>query len=89
MFIGDIHNNKAPGLEAILDYLNINYCDKNDPAINNNYYTTHKHMYNNDYSQHVTNKLGKRKTNKPYNHSFKQDNLLNMTKPIKFVKRYS
>jgi len=81
-FIGDINNDRVPGLEALLDYLNANYYDRNDPAINNNYYTIHKHLYNNDYTQYVTNKIDNRKTFKNYNHVFKEDNFLNLTKHI-------
>ena len=41
-FVGEISNTRVPGLQAILDYLQQNYYDKLDPAINYNYFTTYR-----------------------------------------------
>ena len=41
-FTGSITNTRVPGLQAILDYLQQNYYDKLDPAINYNYFTAYR-----------------------------------------------
>ena len=82
-FTGDINDTRVPGLESILDYINTNFYDKTDPAINYNYYTIHKHLYNNDYTQNITNKIDNRKFINKYLHRF------NETNNYKFQKTYN
>ena len=37
-FIGDIHDERVPGLESIINYINDNLFSKADPAVNEHYY---------------------------------------------------
>ena len=45
-FIGDINDEKAAGLESLLNYMNENFFAKDDPAINEHHYHITKKQYN-------------------------------------------
>ena len=63
-FIGDINDERVPGLESILNYINENFFNKTDPAVNgHSYYITkafstqynEEHYYNKQ--QYITNNV--------------------------------
>ena len=63
-FIGDINDERVPGLESILNYINENLFNKTDPAVNeHSYYITktfstqynEEHHYNKQ--QYITNNV--------------------------------
>ena len=37
-FIGDINDTEVRGLESLLNYMNENFCSKDDPAMNEHLY---------------------------------------------------
>ena len=45
-FTGIINDEKVPGLESILNYMNENFFGKNDPALNEHHYHITKKQYN-------------------------------------------
>ena len=45
-FVGDINDNKVPGLESVLTYMNENFFSKDEPAVNqHNYHITKKQYF--------------------------------------------
>ena len=55
-FIGDINDERVPGLEPILNYINENFFNKTDPAVNEHIYYINK-SFNTQYNEeHYYNK---------------------------------
>ena len=50
-FIGDINATKVGGLESLLNYMNENFFNKNDPATNGHHYHITK---NNTMKRYIT-----------------------------------
>ena len=70
-FIGDINDKRAPGLEPISNYINENFFNKTDPAVNGHSYYINK-AYDTQYDEeHYCNKQ-QYITNKVNNHTIKK-----------------
>ena len=87
-FIGDINDERVPGLESILNYINENFFNKTDPAVNEHIYYINEtfntqyieeHYYNKQ--QHITNNVN--------NHIIKRDFTYNNEQVLNIRKEYS
>ena len=87
-FIGDINDNRVPGLESILNYIDENFFNKADPAVNeHNYYITK--TFNTQYNEeHYYNKQ-QYITNNVNNHIIKKDFIYNNEQVLNIRKEYS
>ena len=47
-FIGVFNDNKVPGLESVLSYMNENFVSKDEPAVNEHHYHITKKQHNED-----------------------------------------
>ena len=83
-FIGDINDNRVPGLESILNYIDENFFNKADPAVNEHNYYINK-AFNTQYNEeHYYNKQ-RNITNNVNNHSqkhviYNNEQILNIRK---------
>jgi len=87
-FIGGINDNRVPGLESILNYIDENFFNKADPAVNeHNYYITK--TFNTQYNEeHYYNKQ-QYITNNVNNHIIKKDFIYNNEQVLNIRKEYS
>ena len=74
-FIGDINDTKVAGLESILNYINDNFLNKSDPAVNEHYYNTTKKQFNEDI--HNIYNTDKTKSYNIRNHRYTGDHCYN------------
>ena len=68
-FIGQINDEKAAGLESLLNYMNKNFFSKDDPAINEHHFHITKKQYNEE-TNNIYN-IDKSKTFNVKNNRFK------------------
>ena len=87
-FIGDINDKRVPGLESILNYIDENFFNKADPAVNEHSYYINK-TFNTQYNEeHYYNKQ-QYITNNVNNHIIKKDFIYNNEQVLNIRKEYS
>ena len=76
-FVGDINDNKVPGLESILNYINDSFFAKNEGAVNQHNYNTTKDNYFQDFATYISNKINESKTYNIKNHRYTDNHSYN------------
>ena len=69
-FIGPINGTKVGGLESLLNYMNENFCSKDELAVNEHHYHITRKRYNQEFSTHSLYNIGKSKHYKKSFHNF-------------------
>ena len=87
-FIGEINDNRVPGLESILNYIDENFFNKTDPAVNNYHYYISKTFNTQNNEEHYYNKQ-QYITNNVNNHIIKKDFIYNNEQVLNIRKEYS
>ena len=69
-FIGYINDTKVGGLGPLLNYMNENLFNKDEPAVNEHHYHITRKQYNQDFSTHNIYNVDKSKSYKTNNRNF-------------------
>ena len=68
-FIGEIYDTKVGGLESLLNYVNDNSFNKDNPSVNEHHYHITRKQYNQYFTTHSIHNVVKNKSYKTNNHN--------------------